>query len=253
MFEGKKTQGGRRLFDGWGDSLGEWARDFIDVAVTLAVILVILRVALGSKMLVPLVVVTSGSMVHHEGDNSWIAWLNDRGVVNDTIGEMPFGGGFNQGDMIVTMRPEVKLGDVIIYERDFLWGSPALEPIIHRVVGVVHVNGSRVVGVEGTLDCLDVAGFDAYIRYVEDCRSGRTCYYPRVPESGSYSFYLTKGDANTASDQCSTPVRISLPVNEAQIPARGWLRLPYVGWIKLFLNYLLRLPAELLRLLVLGY
>lgn len=237
---------------GFMESLRAWLRDLVDVVVTLGVILVILRVTLGSRMLVPLVVVTSGSMVHQPFDSSWIAWLNERGVSNETVFQMPFGGGFNQGDMIVTIRPEVKLGDVVIYERDFVWGSPSMEPIIHRVVGIVYVNESEVVGVEGTLDCLSEGDFSVYIGYVGDCRNGRTCYYPSVPESASYRFYVTKGDANRMSDQCATPVRISLPVNEAQIPARGWIRLPYIGWLKLFLNEILRIPITVLRILTLS-
>jgi len=224
------------------ESLKEWLRDLVDVLVTLGVILVILRVLLGAHMIVPLVVVTTGSMVHHEGSNSWIAWLNERGVANETVMEMPLGGGFNVGDMMVTMRPEAGLGDVIIYQRDSVYGSPDMEPIIHRVVGIVYVNESRVVGHEGTLDCFGEDDFQKYVGYVDECRVNMTgCPYPAVPESASYRFYITKGDANTASDQCAPLMKISIPVNEAQVPAKAWLRLPYVGWLKLIMNAVIRL------------
>jgi signal peptidase I len=231
------------------EKVESWIRDFIDVALTLAVTLILLKVLFGAQMIVPLVVVTTGSMVHHEGDNSWIHWLNDRGVGNDTINNMPFTGGFNPGDMMVVMRPEANIGDVIIYERDFIYGSAGMEPIIHRVVGIVYVNDSRVVGSEGTLDCFKNEDFNKYIEYVDKCRvQSAGCPYPSVPKTNSYKFYLTKGDANAVLDQCASKNNISIPVNEAQIPAKALVRLPYVGWLKLILNEILRIPIGIIRL-----
>lgn len=237
--EGQESQGGPR---GYKETLKVWFKDLVDVVVTLAIILIILRILLGSQTIVPLVVVTTGSMIHHSGDNSWMIWLNERGITNDSISGMSLGGGFNVGDMMVTIRPEAKLGDVVIYERDFIYGNPSMEPIIHRVVGIVYVNNSKVVGVEGTTDCLKEEDFDKYIGYVEGCRNKiPTCPYPKVPESSSYRFYITKGDANSASDQCAPLLKISIPVNEAQVPARAWIRLPYIGWLKLILNSVIRI------------
>jgi len=231
---------------GLKEQVKAWIKDFIDVIVTLGVILIILRVLLGAQMIVPLVVITTGSMVHHAGDYSWMEWLNSHGIAYERISEMPLGNGFNVGDMMVTMRPDVKLGDVIIYERDFVYGKAGMEPIIHRVVGIVQVNNNTVAGFEGTLDCFKEEDFSTFIQYVEDCRSRqKECNYPKVPETDPYRFYITKGDANSASDQCATygntPMRIALPVNEAQVPAKAWLRLPYIGWLKLILNALIRL------------
>jgi signal peptidase I len=225
------------------DTLKQWGRDLVEVLVTLGIIIIILRVLLGADMIVPLVVVTSGSMVHSSGDNSWIHWLNERGITNQTIEEMPLGGGFNMGDMIIVMRPEAKLGDVIVYERDFIYGSRDMEPIIHRIVGVVYVNDSKVVGTEGTLDCFNREDFGRYIGYVEECKKGgKECHYPSVPESDEYKFFITKGDFNPEADQCITMMKdISIPVNEAQVKAKTLLRLPYIGWIKLIFTSIIRI------------
>ena len=93
-------------------------RDIIEAFAAVIIIIVILKILLGSKLLVPIVVVISGSMLHEEGDNSWNTWLNARGITDEKISEFPLKDGFARGDMIVTMRPTVKLGDVVIYERD---------------------------------------------------------------------------------------------------------------------------------------
>jgi len=249
--EGPKSQG---FLDKNREVLASWIRDFIEVALTLSVTLILLRVLLGAQMIVPLVVVTTGSMIHSEGDNSWIFWLNERGIGNDTIRDMPLTGGFNPGDMMIVMRPEVKLGDVIIYERDFIYGKLGLEPIIHRVVGIVYVNDSKVVSTEGTLDCFKKDDFNKYIEYVDKCKIQKTgCPYPSVPKNSSYKFYLTKGDANAVLDQCALKNNISIPVNEAQIPAKAWIRLPYVGYLKLILNAILSIPLYLFKILTLQF
>lgn len=224
-----------------------WIRDFAEVGVTLAAILLILRITLGAHMLVPLVVVTSGSMVHEPGDEGWVRWLTERNLTADLIQKFPLSDGFNRGDMIVTISPEARLGDVIIYERDLAHlNLGSNEPIIHRIVGVVLVKDWAVVNTSGTLDCLTKEEFEKkYVKYVRDCveKTGY-CVYPYYPESGSFGFYITKGDHNPASDQCSgySVLRngIAFPVNEAQVSARGWVRIPYLGYLKLLLNTIIR-------------
>lgn len=222
----------------------EWVRDFIEVGLTVGVILLILRVVLGAHMLVPLVVVTSGSMVHDAGDNSWFVWMGERDIPVDEIAGFPLNNGFNMGDMIVVISPNAKLGDVIIYERDRLHSQGLmLEPIIHRAVGVVYVENWSVAKTTGTLDCYTIDDFNNYhIQVVKNCSMDmNSCPYPVIPESNSFRFYITKGDHNKAGDQCSNQGSIALPVNEAQVTARGWIRLPYIGYLKLLLNAILQL------------
>ncbi len=219
-------------------------RDLVEVVVTLAIILIVSKLIFGANMLVPLVAVTSNSMLHvNEG---WSTWLNAEGVPSDSF---PLQNGFSQGDMILTVTPngegtivpifsDTQLGDVVIYNRDFLHRGN--EPIIHRVVGVVNVAGYEVSGIEGTLDCLTEEEFNSdYIKSIKNCQAGKECPYNEFPESGDFRFYVTKGDNNHGTDQCGPGNGIALPVPESQLTARGWIRIPYVGWLKLGLNSIL--------------
>ena len=233
-----------------------WVRDFVEVAVTLAVIIIVLRVALGSHTLVPLVVVTSGSMEHNS--DAWVSWLKGRGVGESEIEDFSFQGGFWMGDMIVTKAPggygflfgETKVGDVIIFERDkkHLHSTGNTEPIIHRIVGVVEVEGGEAVRSAGALDCLKLSDFEVYLDKVGACQAGRNCEYGKVPEGGDYNFYVTKGDNNPGTDQCGSRGGIVYPVTDAQIKARGWIRLPYIGWVKLLFNFVLKVLFSLVGL-----
>ncbi len=219
-----------------------WVRDIGEVIATLVVIVVVSKLFLGAGMLIPLVAVTSGSMLHTSDE--WQNWLLSNNVSNEEISTFPMRGGFAKGDMVVTITPDGKgtihnffskteLGDVIIYKRDkqHMLGAP---PIIHRIVGVVKVKDWEVDSVEGVLDCLSVEEFNGrYIPYVRDCIDGGRCLYQDFPESGDFNMYITKGDNNPRSDQC---VNIALPVTDAQLTARGWITIPYLGWLKLILS-----------------
>ncbi|MFH1403465.1 MAG: hypothetical protein ABIH11_04270 [Candidatus Altiarchaeota archaeon] len=222
------------------DWIRSWARDFLEVGVTVAVIIIVLKVTLGAEMLVPLVVVTSGSMTHNPGDTAWIDWLNFRNVTGETIDSFPLLNGFKRGDMIIVKSPESELGDVIIYERDLhhrdFMGN---DPIIHRTVGVIHVSDWTYARHDGTLDCITMADIDEAIESVKSCQSGGECRYPMYPSSGSFKLYVTKGDNNQGSDQCSNRLRIAYLVNEAQITGRGFIRIPYIGYVKLLMNLIL--------------
>jgi len=225
--------------------LTPWVRDLVDVALNVLVIIVILRLLLGADMLVPLVVVTSESMVHESGDLGWITWLNNKGVGNSTLSAFPLQDGFNMGDMIVVKDPKATLGDVIIYERDLdhLTFS-SRDPIIHRVVGIVHVKDYVPVSVEGTLDCMSMTQFTPYVDKVIACqRNSGYCPYTRYPKGGDFSLFITKGDHNDASDQCNPKMQISYPVNDAQVTGRAFIRLPYLGWPKLLLSLIFRILA----------
>lgn len=234
--------------------LAPWVRDFIDVGVTVLTVIVILKVLFGADMLVPLVVVTSDSMVHREGDNSWLLWMREEGIPEETIRSFPMISGFNMGDMILVRDPDAELGDVIIYERDrdhLTFAST--DPIIHRVVGIIHVNNYVVVGSEGALGCFKRGDISPYIEKVRTCQDGSGyCAYTRYPDTGDFRFYITKGDHNEASDQCSTRLNISYPVTESQVTGRALFRIPYIGWLKLILNLILEIPLMVLRAVIPG-
>ncbi|MBD3262750.1 MAG: hypothetical protein GF334_13965, partial [Candidatus Altiarchaeales archaeon] len=173
-----------------------WVRDILDVGVTVTATLVFLRLLLGAHMLVPLVVVTSGSMVHDSGDASWMNWMVSEGILKKEIQGFPLTSGFNPGDMIIVIYPKASLGDVVIYERDKT-PTPNMgprDPIIHRVVGVVHVVEGQVREVEGSLDCYHKDNMSIFIEHISYCRENmKRCIYPKVPQQDTYELYITKG------------------------------------------------------------
>ncbi len=232
-----------------------WVRDMAEVVAVLALIIILSKVLLGAKLILPLVAVTSCSMYHGgslwngincQAHGGWDGWLLDQNI---SVDGLPFWNGFSMGDMIVTVTPDgggvilplfpdTSLGDVVIYNRDKMHSGN--EPIIHRVVGIVRVRDWKIEGVEGTLACLSLKDFnDTYIPYVRDCVSGKRCLYRDYPSSGDFEFYLTKGDNNPYPDQCGANGGIALPVTEKQLVARGWIRIPYLGWLKIALNKIL--------------
>ncbi len=223
--------------------LSPWVRDTADVGATVLTIIIILRLLLGADMLVPLVVVTSQSMVHTAGDNSWISWLQSRGVKDNVISSFPLTSGFDMGDMMVVRDPKAVLGDVIIYERDLHHlNFSSTDPIIHRVVGVAQVKDYVPVSGEGTLDCFTLNSFKQYADNVRACQEGsEKCFYSRYPEGGDFRFFITKGDNNAGSDQCNINFKIAYPVNDAQVTGRAFLRLPMIGWPKLILSLIFRI------------
>jgi len=216
-----------------------WIRDLADLAFTVGISLVILRLLFGAQMIVPLVVVTSGSMTH-DGSGQWMNWMEEHGLKEDKIKEFPLQNGFNMGDMLLVVYPEPRLGDVVIYERDLdhLYFEQK-DPIIHRVVGVAYIEDGTYRGKKGTLSCLEPDDMQGFAKIITGCRTKKEkCPYPSLPENDTYRFLITKGDNNKMADICSKP-QIAYPVNEAQVLGRGWIRLPYIGWLKILLNILL--------------
>ena len=249
------------------DSKPLW-REILEVLGTLILILLVLQLLLGAHMPVPIVAVVSCSMIHeddvigslsykiadsvwpmllesrckYDSGNNWSKWITDKVPQADT-GNFPLRSGFSVGDMVLVITPDgsgtilpffsqTKLGDVVIYMRDRrVSGS---EPIIHRVVGIVNVRDGRVSDVSGTLDCYTQKDFEVkFIPYVLNCQKGSpSCAYRSFPTGSDFRLYITKGDNNRGTDQCGG----ILPVTDQQILARGWIRVPYLGWLKLALN-----------------
>jgi hypothetical protein len=210
----------QEILEKW-NKVPELLRDIIEALVAVVIIIIILKVVLGSKLLMPIVVVISGSMLHEPGDDSWNTWLTGHGVTGQQISNFPLQDGFARGDMIVTMRPDVKLGDVVVYNRDPAHNSQRSEPIIHRVVGVVTIEDSNV-AVEGTTDCWSK---DKILGYAQS-NSG----YSGKGNPDKLVFYITKGDHNAVSDQCGN---IAFPVSEEQLLAKTFIKIPKIGYLKL--------------------
>jgi hypothetical protein len=249
------------------DSKPLW-REILEVLGTLLIILVVLQLLLGAHMPVPIVAVVSCSMIHeddaisslsykfaesvwpvllegrckYDSGNSWRKWVTDK-IPEADIDNFPLKGGFSVGDMVLVITPDgagtilpffskTKVGDVVIYMRDRRVSGN--EPIIHRVVGIVDVRDGRVFNISGTIDCYAQKDFETkFIPYIKSCQKGSfNCAYRSFPEGDSFRLYITKGDNNRGTDQCGG----ILPVTDQQILARGWIRIPYLGWLKLILN-----------------
>jgi len=234
-----------------------WVKDLVEVGVTLGVVLIVLRVVFGSHTLVPLVVVTSGSMLHPS--ESWRSWLTEEQFSYNDVISFPFQNGFARGDMIVTISPtkylfypDTRVGDVVVYKRDTagLHSSFSKEPIIHRVVGIVFVEDWKISEIKGTTACLTKPGIAEHMDYIRSCQTGDgKCHYPEYPINGTFKYLITKGDNNEAPDQCGTAGSIALPVNDRQLIARGLLRLPYIGYIKLAFNAILMILFTILKII----
>jgi len=225
-----------------------------EAVIAVLILFLLMRLVLGSPM--PLVVVTSGSMMHE--NNDWNIWLLDHQIVQETIDGFPMTGGFSKGDIIVTRRPDVTLGDIVIYKRDEWNNDRAKDPIIHRVVGIVYIENWEVSKVVGTISEVDEADFrEVYIPIMKNCSQNievqfdnkRECPYPvkgKGDGSGSMKFYITKGDNNDIIDQYpykqsggrivqDKTGSIALPVSDDQLYAEAWIKIPWLGYIKLWM------------------
>jgi hypothetical protein len=209
----------RKIKEKW-DKIPAILREIATIAAPIILLLIILKITLGSSFLFPGVAVISGSMVHEPGDDSWRAWLNAHGVTDEQISTFPLQDGFERGDMIITMRPTVKLGDVVIYERDSAHNPKNREPIIHRIIGIASIENNSV-KVEGTLDCLSN---DWVLNYAVKNKI-------KPENSDNVKIYITKGDHNPVSDQCGN---IAFPLTESQLLAKTFIMLPKVGYVTIY-------------------
>ncbi|ODS42618.1 MAG: hypothetical protein MSIBF_04760 [Candidatus Altiarchaeales archaeon IMC4] len=253
-----------------------WVRELIEDAVVLILILAIARVTLGAHTLVPLVAVTSASMEHRLNlvsggqymmcgnqygqlqEADWWAecgrWYSKRGINKTLFDTFSLSGGFNTGDMILVRSPDAKLGDIIIYKRDkghlgMGDNAPAgavsharrasdNSPIIHRVVGVAYIKDWKLESTEGTMDCVTGQEIERHAEHIKNCTHSK-CNFEDTPEGGDFRFYVTKGDNNAITDQCGSGGGIAYPVPDSQVVARTWIRLPYVGHLKMILSCIL--------------
>ncbi len=194
---------------------------------------------------IPFIAVTSGSMVH-EGDGKLEVWLSNRGFTRHEIDSLPFMDGIGAGDMIVSWYPaDIGVGDVATFERGVAHGSfyEAANPLTHRVVGVVEIVEGQAIAASGTLDCMTLADAQMYADYIEECRGyEESCLYPSIPATDTYRLYWTRGDANDNTDQCARAGGIAIPVNEAQLLAKAHLRVPWLGYPKLYLQEVAKSP-----------
>ncbi len=184
----------------------------------------------------PLVVVESESMIHTTG---WDQWPYNQNLNPDSFG---FDGGMNVGDIVLVKGDEpgdYNVGDVIVYTKYDL-SLIGGEPIIHRVIGILDVNGTQV-KTEGAVSYsggMIVTPCDSRSAYTLD--EIRAIYtnpaiiklFPGI-STDSYRLFITKGDNNAIEDQCKTASLISFPVHEELVQGRAKIDIPYLGYVKL--------------------
>ncbi len=194
----------------------------------------------------PVVVVTSGSMMH-------CANANLEGVgpgLGKDCDASSFGrvGTIDPGDLVFVRAlgnvSDVatlaghggstygKAGDVVVYRP---YGSTATTPIIHRALFWLQVNGDGTFTVSdlglSRVRTLDQPNLTAFTK----CALSTSGVHG--PLTAADSGFITKGDNNPGADQCpagalSAPVRLEWVLGKA----RG--ELPWIGLVKLFVDSL---------------
>ncbi len=194
----------------------------------------------------PLIIVESESMVHA---GNWEEWYSTHDIDPN---KLSFPGGIGIGDVVLLKGDnphDIGIGDVIVYTR-YNPQSIGGEPVIHRVIGIAEINGSRVytyglLRYEGGKIVTPCSPQSAYsIEEIRNLYSTEAIKRFR-PEIGKdlddFRVFITKGDNNKIEDQCREVQMISYPIHEDLVVGRAKLDIPYVGYVKLgmvcLLNY----------------
>lgn len=181
------------------------------VSTSLAVVAVAFLVVMATGVWPPFVAIESGSMSPNlqEGDLVVIveehrlgnpAAVEGTGVVPATRGEAA---GYD------TIHGT---GDVILFHPN---GRARVTPVIHRAMFYV----------EAGENWYDDAN-PKYLGHAETCEQLSHC---PAPTEG----FITLGDANDRYDQATWKYR---PVKSSWIAGRALVRIPYLGWIRLFID-----------------
>lgn len=185
----------------------------------------------------PLVVVESESMIH---SSNWEGWHLGHGLDPKTYG---FDGGMGVGDIIIVKGDDVydiNIGDVIIYQKLACESNTGGEPIIHRIVGIVNVDGENVntLGVvkfeEGKIKtpCRDYSSsYD--LDEIKERYSDESVF--KDFDTNKFRLFITKGDGNEKEDQCrkNNHCDISYPIHNKLVVGRAKFDIPWLGYIKL--------------------
>ncbi|MBN2517495.1 MAG: DUF99 family protein [Candidatus Altiarchaeota archaeon] len=185
----------------------------------------------------PLVVVESESMIH---SSNWQQWLADNGLTPSAYG---FDGGMGIGDIIIVKGDDtydINVGDVIIYQKLECERNAGGEPIIHRVVGIVDVDGGNV-NAQGAVrfedgliktPCNDYSSSYDLQSIKDRYADGR---YFKDFATDKFRLFITKGDGNQREDQCrrGDSCEISYPIHNKLIVGTAKFDIPWLGYIKL--------------------
>jgi hypothetical protein len=174
----------------------------------------------------------------------WQTWLS-RKAPDIGGGRMPFRSGFAVGDLLVVgsfkgagllSKKGIEPADVILFTYKKDPNQPGNEPLLHRVVGKIEVRDGSVANISGALDCFTPQDFqDEFVQYIKRCQAGLPlCPYGKFPRGNDYNLYLTKGDNNAITDQCSA--LIVPPITDENVLAKAYVRIPLAGWLKIFIE-----------------
>lgn len=130
------------------------------------------------------------------------SWYEERGISQEAFAAFPMPNGFNTGDIIVLRRAsDVQIGDIIVFS------SRRPEPIIHRVVDV-QLDDGIVYSTKGDHNADQIREYDTVV---------------------------------VGGAQIRVPVIDETRVTQAQVIGEAWIRIPWLGYPKLWLTQLLAL------------
>lgn len=222
-------------------------RELLGVVLGLGLLLIVLFAATGQPVKggYPVVVVTSGSMMHcsnvdargtgpPNGADCDLARVGGLGFIDP--GDLVFVRDIDEADDVTTLAQAKRAsygneGDVIVYRINGLPGTP----IIHRALFWLEVNG------DGTYT-IDALGLQR-VRTLDDpaITNLTNCVLPtKAPPHGitlrpEDSGFITKGDNNNAADQCEQGLGTG-PVRTEWVLGKARGELPWIGLIKLFVD-----------------
>lgn len=190
----------------------------------------------------PVVVVTSGSMMHCSNYPSQFSQIGS-GCDETSYGRI---GTIDPGDLVFvrhisgTDQVDTKAkagasghygesGDVVVYRPHRAEVDQQVTPIIHRALFWLEVTPNR------TVKALESPGGPAINATVEQRLAG-CVLTSREGLTAAMSGFVTRGDNNLAADQCPSPSFSFDPVRLDYILGKARGELPWIGLVKLFVD-----------------
>lgn len=243
----KKGWKATRHFLAQDDNVWSWLANLAIAFVVIKFILYpLLGLLFGTQL--PVVAIVSSSMdhdaidsaicgktvsdsYHDDFDTYWAtcgSWYAERGITKEAFSDYRFKNGFNKGDIMVIVGPKrsaIKQGDVLVFQARQQY------PIIHRVVRADETGYATKGDHNG-------AQIQEYVLLAADGSASR-CEYQGQAAPCFVGAAVTK----------DTPGAIAL-IDETSVPqqaviGKAVLRVPLLGWVKIWFTDLVYLLAGL--------
>ncbi len=236
----KKT----RAFLADDSSILSWLVNLLIAFVVIKFIIYpVLSLLFGSTL--PVVAVVSSSMDHgavdgticgkradsvHGFDEYWNqcgGWYEARGITKAEFSEYPFRRGFDKGDIMVLVGPsrsEIKQGDILVFEAQQQY------PIIHRLVNVTTVDGEIIRSTKGDHNADQISEY-----MVASALGASRCHTKGMPAP------CPIGEPVTRITPGAVRVIDETYITDDQVIGKAVLRVPWLGWVKIWFTDLLSL------------